>query len=95
MDNLEGGLAYLQDVVINDALGINSELEAQMDAVVDAYQCEWKTTVESPEKLKRFSHFINAAEEDNNLLYVRERGQRRPATDSERIELVELTTEKH
>ncbi len=25
MDNLEGGLAYLQDVVINDALGINDE----------------------------------------------------------------------
>ena len=66
-----------------------------MTRVVGTYQCEWKTTVESPEKLKRFSHFINAAEEDTNLLYVRERGQRRPATDNERIELVELTAEKH
>lgn len=95
LENLEGGLDYLREVVIDDKLDICGELENDMTRVVGTYQCEWKTTVESPEKLKRFSHFINAAEEDNNLLYVRERGQRRPATDSERIELVELTTEKH
>ena len=95
LENLEGGLDYLREVVIDDKLDICGELENDMTRVVGTYQCEWKTTVESPEKLKRFSHFINAAEEDNNLLYVRERGQRRPATDSERIELVELTAEKH
>jgi nitrite reductase (NADH) large subunit len=95
LENLEGGLDYLREVVIDNKLDICGELENDMTRVVGTYQCEWKTTVESPEKLKRFSHFINAAEEDNNLLYVRERGQRRPATDSERIELVELTTEKH
>ncbi len=94
LENLEGGLDYLREVVIDDKLDICGELENDMTRVVGTYQCEWKTTVESPEKLKRFSHFINAAEEDNNLLYVRERGQRRPATDSERIELVELTAEK-
>ncbi|KZZ05732.1 nitrite reductase large subunit [Oleibacter sp. HI0075] len=95
LENLEGGLDYLREVVIDDKLDICGELENDMTRVVGTYQCEWKTTVESPEKLKRFSHFINAAEEDNNLLYVRERGQRRPATDNERIELVELTAEKH
>ena len=95
LENLEGGLDYLREVVVDNKLDICGELENDMTRVVGTYQCEWKTTVESPEKLKRFSHFINAAEEDNNLLYVRERGQRRPATDSERIELVELTTEKH
>ena len=94
LENLEGGLDYLREVVIDDKLDICGELENDMTRVVGTYQCEWKTTVESPEKLKRFSHFINAAEEDNNLLYVRERGQRRPATDSERIELVELAAEK-
>ena len=95
LENLEGGLDYLREVVVDNKLDICGELENDLTRVVGTYQCEWKTTVESPEKLKRFSHFINAAEEDNNLLYVRERGQRRPATDSERIELVELTTEKH
>ena len=92
MENLEGGLDYLKDVVINDKLGICDELEAGMTKVVDTYQCEWKTTIETPEKLKRFSHYINATDEDNNLLYVRERGQRRPATEQERIELVNLET---
>jgi len=50
--------------------------------------------VESPEKLKRFAHYINADQEDNNLLYVRERGQRRPATEEERIALKDVTAEK-
>ncbi|MEC8232869.1 MAG: nitrite reductase large subunit NirB, partial [Pseudomonadota bacterium] len=84
MDNLEGGLAYLQDVVINDALGINGELEAQMDAVVDAYQCEWKTTIEDPQSRKRFRQFVNSSETDTNIQFVSERGQVRPATVAEK-----------
>jgi nitrite reductase (NADH) large subunit len=91
MENLEGGLDYLREVVIENKLGICDELEDQMTKVVGTYQCEWKTTVESPEKLKRFAHYINADQEDSNLLYVRERGQRRPATEEERITLVNVT----
>ncbi|APR67401.1 nitrite reductase large subunit [Thalassolituus oleivorans] len=93
MENMEGGLDYLRDVVINDKLAIATELENEMTKVVDTYQCEWKTTIESPEKLKRFAHFINADEQDNNLQFVRERGQRRPATEKERIALVNVTAE--
>ena len=85
MDNLEGGLAYLQDVVINDALGINDELEAQMDTVVDAYQCEWKTTIEDPEARKRFRQFVNSNAGDTNIQFVSERGQVRPATEAEKV----------
>ncbi|PHS66383.1 MAG: nitrite reductase (NAD(P)H) [Thalassobium sp.] len=92
MENLEGGLDYLREVVVDDKLGICSELEDAMTRVVSTYQCEWKTTLENPEKLKRFQHFINADEDDSNLLYVRERGQRRPATATERIELVNLSS---
>lgn len=89
MDNLEGGLKYLQDVVINDSLGIGAELEQQMQSLVDTYQCEWKTTVENPEKLKRFRHFINSDEKDSNVVFVKERGQIRPATlEEKRIETV-------
>ncbi|MEK9713646.1 MAG: nitrite reductase large subunit NirB [Thalassolituus sp.] len=91
LENLEGGLNYLKDVVINDKLGICSELEDEMTKIVSTFQCEWKTTIENPEKLKRFKHFVNADQEDNNLLYVRERGQRRPATEEERIALKDVT----
>lgn len=89
MENLEGGLDYLKDVVINNKLNICDELENAMTKVVGTYQCEWKTTIENPEKLKRFRQFINADATDDNLFYVRERGQRRPANEAERIELVE------
>ena len=90
MDNLEGGLDYLKEVVLEDKLGLAAELEAQMEAVVGTYQCEWKTTIENPEKLKRFSHFINAADRDENIQFVKERGQIRPANENERINKEDL-----
>ncbi len=90
LENLEGGLAYLKEVVIDDKLGLGEELENEMAANIGNYQCEWKTTIENPEKLKRFQHFINADEGDDSLAYVVERGQRRPATKEERIQSVEL-----
>ena len=56
-----------------------------MTHVIGTYQCEWKTTIESPERLKRFTHFVNSDKGDSNLAYVAERGQRRPATKEERL----------
>ena len=89
LDNLEGGIDYLRAVIIDDRLGICAELEAQMNAVVGTYQCEWKTTVEDPDKLKRFRQFVNApSESDSNVIFVEERGQVRPATDRERQQLI-------
>jgi len=90
MDNLEGGLDYLKEVVIEDKLNIASELEEQMEAVVDSYQCEWKTTIESPEKLKRFSHFINSDKKDEDVQFVEVRSQIRPATKEERMKKEDL-----
>ena len=86
-EGLEGGLPYLQDVIINDSLGIADELEAQMQHVVDTYQCEWKTAIEDTEKLKRFKQFVNSDKEDSNVIVVEERGQNRPATEAERKRL--------
>ena len=83
-DNLEGGLDYLKDVVINDKLGIAAELEAEMQHVVDTYQDEWKTAVTNPEVRKRFRHFVNSDAKDTNVVFVEERGQIRPATVEER-----------
>lgn len=83
-ESLEGGLEYLQDVVINDSLGICDDLEKQMQHVVDTYQCEWKTAINDQEKVKRFRQFVNSEKEDSNVLFVEERGQIRPATDVEK-----------
>ncbi|RWX55302.1 nitrite reductase large subunit NirB [Photobacterium chitinilyticum] len=91
LENLEGGLKYLQKVVIEDKLDIANELESEMAHNLSQYQCEWKTTLASPEKLKRFQHFVNSSEPDGKLSYVTERGQRRPRFKSERIEIVDVT----
>lgn len=92
LENLVGGMEYLKDVIIHDKLGLGEELESDMANVIGTYQCEWKATIEDPEKLKRFRHYINADEPDSNLAFVRERGQKRPATKDERIELKEVTS---
>ncbi|MBT9313670.1 nitrite reductase large subunit NirB [Leptothoe kymatousa] len=86
-NKLEGGLDYLKQVIIEDSLGIAHELEAQMQHHVDTYQCEWKTTIETPEKVQRFNHFVNTDAADPSLAYVQERGQKRPATEAERVVL--------
>jgi nitrite reductase (NADH) large subunit len=91
MENLPGGLAYLQAVVIDDHLKLSSELQQQMQHVINTYQCEWKTTLQDADKLKRFRHFINSEQADDNLVFVEERGQIRPAKPEERrhFQLVE------
>jgi len=92
MENMEGGLDYLKAVVIDDKLGLCRQLEQQMQYVIDTYQCEWKTTIENEEKLKRFRHFINSDQADENVVFVEERGQIRPANEEERkhFKLVEV-----
>ncbi|WP_426165473.1 nitrite reductase large subunit NirB [Pseudoduganella sp. R-32] len=83
-ENLEGGLDYLKDVIINDKLGINAEMEEDMQRVVDTYACEWKEAVNNPETRARFRHFVNSPEADSNVVFMEERGQIRPATVEER-----------
>ncbi|PPK71730.1 assimilatory nitrite reductase (NAD(P)H) large subunit precursor [Methylobacter tundripaludum] len=84
MENMEGGLDYLKSVVIEDKLGLCDQLEQQMQYVIDTYQCEWKSAIADEAKLKRFRHFINSDRPDDNVVFVEERGQIRPASDNER-----------
>jgi nitrite reductase (NADH) large subunit len=84
LNQLEGGLDYLKQVILDDSLGICAELEADMQKLVDTYECEWKATVEDPERRKRFRHFVNSDNKDENVVFVRERGQIRPARAEER-----------
>ncbi|WP_201590530.1 nitrite reductase large subunit NirB [Psychrobacter fozii] len=91
-ESLDGGLDYLKAVIIEDSLGIADELEAQMQLLVDNYVCEWAATINDTEKLKRFRHFVNSEKGDDNVVFVTDREQIRPATDAEKatINLVEL-----
>jgi nitrite reductase (NADH) large subunit len=79
LNNLEGGMEYLRQVVVDDRLGIAAELEADMQRIVDSYACEWKATLEDPGKLARFRSFVNSDAVDPSVVFVPERAQHRPA----------------
>ncbi|OCH16082.1 nitrite reductase large subunit [Aliivibrio sp. 1S165] len=78
LENLEGGLEYLRSVIVDDSLNLGETLEAEMEHNIAQYQCEWKTTIEDPEKLKRFQHFINSKETDDGVEFVKQREQKFP-----------------
>ncbi|MEV7231434.1 nitrite reductase large subunit NirB [Polymorphospora sp. NPDC051019] len=89
LESVEGGVDAVRAVVFDDSLGIAADLDAAMSAHVGGYEDEWAATLRDPEKLGGFSSFVNAADEpDPDLAYVRERGQKRPATRAERAVLI-------
>jgi nitrite reductase (NADH) large subunit len=75
---LPGGLDQVRRVVVDDALGIAADLEADMDRVVGAYRCEWAETLADPERLARFASFVNTDEPDPTIARVEIRGQKVP-----------------
>jgi len=77
-NKLEGGLAYLRDVIVHDSLGIGAQLEAEMQNLVNTYRCEWREVVESPELRSRFAHFVNSPEPDPTIQFQEARGQKFP-----------------
>lgn len=94
MNNLEGGLDYLKEVIIDDSLGICETLEGNMQAVIGTYQCEWKTAISTPEHRNRFVQFVNSKAPDPNIKFVEERKQLRPATLKEKggVNIMEKTS---
>lgn len=94
LEKLDGGIEYLREVIVEDKLGLAAELEAQMARHIETYRCEWKATLEDPNKLKHFRHFVNSDAPDDNIVMVPQRGQHRPAYDFERDTLpLPLATE--
>ncbi len=80
IENMDGGLDHLRDVIVDDTLGICAELDAAMERHVATYADEWRTTIEDPEKLRRFVSFVNApGTPDPSIRFVTERGQHVPA----------------
>jgi nitrite reductase (NADH) large subunit len=85
IEKLDGGLDYLRRVIVDDVLGICADLEADMARHVETYECEWKATIDDPERVRRFVSFVNAPDEvDPTVVFVEERGQIRPARPDER-----------
>ena len=78
LSKLDGGEDYVRDVVVNDSLGIGEQLEKEMEFMVDTYSCEWKEVVNNPELRKRFTHFVNSEEKDENVKFEGVRGQKAP-----------------
>lgn len=80
VDSLDGGLDRVKEVVVDDVLGLGSELEAAMARHVDSYVDEWRATIEDPDKLARFVSFVNAPDTpDPHISFRAEREQIAPA----------------
>jgi nitrite reductase (NAD(P)H) len=80
MENLPGGIKYLQEVILEDKLGICDELEKQMEQLVGTFFCEWTEVLKSPERRAHFTQFANTDENINDTIEpTKERGQERPS----------------
>ena len=85
IEAMEGGLEHLRAVVMDDSLGLCAELDAAMVRHVATYSDEWADTLADPERLARFTSFVNAPEvPDPSIAFVPERGQIRPARPDEK-----------
>jgi nitrite reductase (NADH) large subunit len=94
LENLEGGIEHVKEVVIHDKLGLCDELERRMQHLVDTYRCEWKEVVNNPAKRRLFRQFVNTDETEPGIEIVHERGQCRPADWPKDGALVQLTAPK-
>jgi nitrite reductase (NADH) large subunit len=80
LEALDGGLDHLRHVIVDDGLGLCAELDAAMAGHVASYVDEWRSTLEDPERLRRFVSFVNAPDTpDPSISFAVERGQPVPA----------------
>jgi nitrite reductase (NAD(P)H) len=78
LEGLPGGISYLKDVILNDSLGLNASLEAQMQELVDSYFDEWAEALASPEIAAKFKQFANTDETLEQVELESDRNQTRP-----------------
>ncbi|GAA4831637.1 nitrite reductase large subunit NirB [Actinomycetospora corticicola] len=80
IESLEGGIDHLREVIMEDSLGICASLDEQMAGHVAGYADEWAAVLEDPEKLERFTSFVNApGVPDPTIEFVDHLGRRVPA----------------
>ncbi|HEU5107192.1 MAG TPA: nitrite reductase (NAD(P)H), partial [Micromonosporaceae bacterium] len=79
VEAMDGGLDHLRDVIVRDSLDICADLDAAMARHVASYQDEWRGVLDDPDKLARFTSFVNApGTPDPTITFREERGQRVP-----------------
>ncbi|MBO0850918.1 MAG: nitrite reductase (NAD(P)H), partial [Pseudonocardia sp.] len=75
------GLDHLREVIMEDKLGICADLDAAMAEHVAGYADEWRGVLEDPEKLARFTSFVNApGTPDPAIEFTDRRGQPVPVS---------------
>ncbi|MFI7280258.1 nitrite reductase large subunit NirB [Micromonospora chersina] len=80
IEAMDGGLDHLRSVLVDDSLGLCAELDAAMAHHVAGYSDEWRDVLEDPERLRRFTSFVNAPDvPDPSISFAVERGQPVPA----------------
>ncbi|MGK2879736.1 MAG: nitrite reductase large subunit NirB [Mycobacterium sp.] len=77
LEQLDGGIDHLRDVVCSDSLGLAAEFEAAVERHVAGYACEWKGVLEDPDKMSRFVSFVNAPGQPDPTVEFTERGGRK------------------
>ncbi|WP_428963550.1 nitrite reductase large subunit NirB [Micromonospora fluostatini] len=76
IEAMDGGLDHLRAVLVDDSLGLCAELEAAMARHVGSYSDEWRDTLDDPERLRRFTSFVNAPDvPDPSISFEVVRGQ--------------------
>ncbi|MBB5855238.1 nitrite reductase large subunit NirB [Amycolatopsis umgeniensis] len=79
VEEMDGGLDHLRAVIVDDKLGICEDLDAAMAKHVGDYADEWRGVLEDPEKLAKFSSFVNApGTPDPTISFRTERDQKVP-----------------
>ena len=78
LEALPGGVTYLRSVILDDSLGINASLEAQMQELVDSYFDEWAEAINTPSIAAKFRQFANTPETLQNIELETDRLQTRP-----------------
>jgi NAD(P)H-dependent nitrite reductase large subunit/NAD(P)H-dependent nitrite reductase small subunit len=92
LENMEGGIERLREVVVQDKLGIGEELERQLQHLVDTYKCEWTEVVNDPDRRRAFRQFTNTSDTEIGIEIVTERTQSRPADWPKEPHFVDLET---
>ncbi|MFI7487237.1 nitrite reductase large subunit NirB [Micromonospora echinaurantiaca] len=87
IEAMDGGLDHLRSVIVDDSLGLCAELDAAMARHVESYSDEWRDVLDDPDRLRRFTSFVNAPEvPDPSITFALERGQPVPAGRTPAVE---------
>lgn len=78
LEGLPGGIQYLKEVILEDKLGVNASLEAQMQELVDSFFDEWAEAINNPAIAAKFKQFNNTDEAVDTMEKEEDRSQSRP-----------------